>query len=84
MQDCRYRLVGVVNHQQNDGYKHYTALTLAKLDGSSGESSSKGPQLDNLKKRSRVNEAGQVRLILMAMAMIMMMMMIHVLSTILT
>mmetsp|Transcript_14540 Transcript_14540/g.20404 ORF Transcript_14540/g.20404 Transcript_14540/m.20404 type:complete len:1005 (+) Transcript_14540:63-3077(+) len=59
MQDCRYRLVGVVNHQQNDGYKHYTALTLAKLDGSSGESSSKGPQLDNLKKRSRVNEAGQ-------------------------
>ncbi len=22
--------MGVVNHQQNDGYKHYTALTLAK------------------------------------------------------
>jgi len=59
VQDCRYRLVGVVNHQQNDGYKHYTALTLAKLDGSNGESSSKGPQLDNLKKRSRANEAGQ-------------------------
>lgn len=30
-QDCRYRLVGVVNHMQRDGYKHYTAVTQARL-----------------------------------------------------
>jgi len=47
MQDCRYRLVGVVNHQQNDGYKHYTAMTLVKFadkdsDDTSADSDSNG------------------------------------------
>mmetsp|Transcript_15038 Transcript_15038/g.36829 ORF Transcript_15038/g.36829 Transcript_15038/m.36829 type:complete len:937 (-) Transcript_15038:116-2926(-) len=35
VQACSYRLVGVVNYQQNEGYKHYTALTLAKFKGNS-------------------------------------------------
>mmetsp|Transcript_39937 Transcript_39937/g.77658 ORF Transcript_39937/g.77658 Transcript_39937/m.77658 type:complete len:981 (-) Transcript_39937:158-3100(-) len=46
IQDCRYRLVGVVNHQQNDGYKHYTALTLAKLNGN-GHSRGKNTMVDD-------------------------------------